>query len=110
MIRYLGRARAGISLPEVEHDDQTLTLHWPDGETSTVDHRTLRVSCQCAVCVDEYTGEPRVDESQVPEDIHPTDIERVGNYALSINWSDGHTTGFFPYSRIRELVRTREGN
>ena len=108
MVRYLGRARAGVTLPEVEHDEKTLTLLWPDGEKSVIDHRTLRASCQCAVCVDEYTNEPLLDVSQVPEDIHPKDVERVGNYALSIDWSDGHRTGFFPYSRIRELARTNE--
>ena len=103
-VRYLGMARAGLSHPEEEHDERSLSLLWPDGERITVDHRTLRASCQCAACIDEYSGEPLLDLGAIPDDIHPDTVERIGNYALSINWSDGHTTGFFPYSRIRSLA------
>jgi Mrp family chromosome partitioning ATPase/DUF971 family protein len=105
MIRNLGRARAGLSPPEIEQGERSLSLIFPDGERSTVDYQTLRASCQCALCVDEFTNEPKLDASSIPEDIHPNDLERVGNYAISIGWSDGHTTGFFPYERIRELAR-----
>lgn len=103
LVRSLGMARAGVSRPEEEHDEHTLSLTWQDGEKVTVDHRTLRASCQCAVCVDEYSGEALLDLASIDKDIHPKNVGRVGNYALSIDWSDGHTTGFFPYSRIREL-------
>lgn len=103
LVRELGKSRAGRSLPEVEHDASQVTLRWPDGETVTVDNRTLRSSCQCAVCVDEYSGEQTLDLESIPADIHAKSIEAVGNYAISIEWSDGHTTGFFPYKRIREL-------
>ena len=103
-VRYLGMARAGLSQPVEEHDEHTLSLVWPNGEKITVDHRRLRASCQCAVCVDEYSGEPLLQLDSIPKDIHPNKVERVGNYALSIDWSDGHTTGFFPYSGIRELA------
>ena len=102
-VRYLGMARAGVSHPEEQHDEHKLSLVWPNGEKITVDHRTLRASCQCAVCVDEYSGDQILDLASIAEDIHPNAVERVGNYALSIDWSDGHTTGFFPYTRIREL-------
>lgn len=107
-VRYLGMARVGLSHPEEEHDEHTLSLVWPNGEKVTVDHRTLRAGCQCAVCVDEYSGEPLLEPASIDEDIHPNAVERVGNYALSIDWSDGHTTGFFPYSRIRELAGRTE--
>ncbi|MFW5741883.1 MAG: P-loop NTPase [Spirochaetota bacterium] len=104
MVRQLGRSRAGLQRPEVSYDEQSVTLHWPDGTTSTVDNRTLRASCQCALCVDEFSGEQKLDVDSIPESIHPETVDTVGNYALSIEWSDGHTTGFFPYSRIRELA------
>jgi ATP-binding protein involved in chromosome partitioning len=107
MIRNLGRSRAGTLTPEVTHDGATLRLTWPDGTTAEVDHKSLRASCQCAVCVDEFSGEPVLDPSTIPDDIHPLQVAPVGNYALSIEWSDGHTTGFFPYNRIRELAARR---
>jgi len=105
MIRELGKSRAGRELPEFSFDATAVSLHWPDGTESRVDNRTLRASCQCAICVDEYTGEPTLDVDSIPPDIQPKTVEKVGNYALSIDWSDGHTTGFFPYARIRELAR-----
>ncbi|MEE8441391.1 MAG: P-loop NTPase [Spirochaetia bacterium] len=108
-VRYLGMSRAGRSHPEEEHDEHTLSLVWPDGEKVAIDLRTLRAGCRCAVCVDEYSGKPLLNIASIPEDIHPTAVGRIGNYALSIDWSDGHTTGFFPYSRIRELAGKTEG-
>ena len=104
IVRQIGRTRAGRQQPEFSYDDQAITLTWPDGTEHRVDNRTLRASCQCAVCIDEYTGESRIDRESIPESIHPRTVDTVGNYALSIEWSDNHKTGFFPYSRIRELA------
>ena len=58
--------------------------------------------------MDEMTHKPILDPAQVPEDIHPLEIGIIGNYAISVNWSDGHNTGFFPYSTIRELAKKTE--
>ena len=33
----------------------------------------------------------------------PQRIESVGRYALQIDWSDGHSTGIYPFARLREL-------
>ena len=106
MVRQIGRARAGTASPEFSFDDSGVTLRYPDGSEHRVDSRTLRASCQCALCVDEYSGEPKIDVGTIPETIHPRVVDSVGNYALSIEWSDGHTTGFFPYDRIKELAST----
>lgn len=108
MIRELGRSRAGMQHPEVAFDEHAVMLSWPDGTSERVDNRTLRASCQCALCVDEYSGEQKLDVDSIPADIKPNSVETVGNYAIAIDWSDGHTTGFFPYTRIHELA-TRAG-
>lgn len=105
MVRELGRSRAGRSHPEVTADEASVTLTWPDGTMQSVPNRALRASCQCAVCVDEFTGESKLSESDIPADIHAKNVDTVGNYAVSIEWSDGHTTGFFPYDRFKELSR-----
>jgi len=105
MVRELGKSRAGRELPEFTYDESAVELQWPDGTVSRVENRTLRASCQCALCVDEYSGEQTLDVEAIPQDIQPRSVEKVGNYALSIEWSDGHTTGFFPYSRIREIAK-----
>ncbi len=104
MVRSLGRARVGVSVPDVTTDENSLTLRYADGEKVSVDFCTLRAGCGCAVCVDEFSGEQKLDPASIPKDIHPESVGQIGNYALSIKWSDGHDTGFFPYRRIKELA------
>ncbi|MFW5729584.1 MAG: DUF971 domain-containing protein, partial [Spirochaetota bacterium] len=100
----LGEHVAGVSVPETTYDDNAITLQFPDGETVVVRNMDLRASCRCAVCVDEFSGERKVTRDQIPGDIKPEEIRPLGNYALYIKWSDGHSTGFFPYSLIREVA------
>jgi len=80
-----------------------LAISWSDGAESVYDVRELRLACACARCVDEWTGEGRLDPATVPEDVHPLRIEPVGRYAIQIQWSDGHDTGIYPFRRLREL-------
>ncbi len=81
-----------------------LGITWSDGAESSYDVRALRLACGCAQCVDEWTGEGTLDPASVPEDVHPLSIQSVGRYAIQINWSDGHSTGIYPYRRLRELA------
>jgi len=80
-----------------------LAIDWADGQVSSFDVRELRLACACASCVDEWTGANRLDPSSVPEDVRPRSIQAVGRYAIQIDWSDGHSTGIYPFRRLREL-------
>jgi ATP-binding protein involved in chromosome partitioning len=82
---------------------RTLAIAWADGSETRIDVRELRLACGCAHCVDEWSGEERLDASSVPEDVHPLRIEPVGRYAIQIAWSDGHASGIYPFRRLREL-------
>ena len=88
---------------------RTLAIHWADGYRALYDVRELRLACGCAVCVDEWTGDERLDPKSVPEDVHPLRIEPVGRYAIQINWSDGHETGIYPFRRLRDLANNGQG-
>ena len=57
----------------------------------------LRRACPCAVCVDEMTGKRLLDPARVPEDVRARHYSRVGRYAVQFSWSDGHSTGIYPY-------------
>ena len=81
-----------------------LAIEWGDGTESLYEVRELRLACGCAQCVDEWTGAGRLDPSSVAEDVHPVSIETVGRYAIQIEWSDGHSTGIYPFDRLRELA------
>lgn len=87
-----------------QQDARTLRIGWSDGHLSLYDVRDLRLACGCARCVDEWTGENRLDADAVPEDVRPVRIEPVGRYAIQIEWSDGHASGIYPFARLRELA------
>lgn len=82
---------------------RSLAITWRDGVESTFDVRALRLACACAHCVDEWTGEYKLDPETVPLDVHPRKIHPVGRYAIQISWSDGHDTGIYAYDRLRTL-------
>lgn len=63
--------------------------------------RELRISCTCANCQSEATGERILDPASVPEDITVTDMHLVGNYGVGIHFSDGHTTGIYRFKNLR---------
>lgn len=106
VIRALGKKTLEKkSRPTVESDAKTITLTWEDtGETATVSNAALRRACACALCIDEMTRAPLLDPASIPMDIHAEKVGIIGNYAVTVDWSDGHNTGFFPYSTIRELA------
>ena len=76
---------------------------WSDGRETYYQGRALRCACACAQCVDELTGRKTLDDSRVPADVHAKEVHRVGNYAISVLWSDGHDTGIYPFTRLREM-------
>ena len=46
-----------------------------------------------------------LDLDTVPDDVHPTDVSIVGNYALKIVWSDGHSTGLYTWEHLGNIAR-----
>jgi len=55
------------------------------------------------MCVEEMSGRPLLDPVAVPLDVTPTAIHLVGAYGLRVTWGDGHSTGIFPWQRLRAL-------
>jgi len=88
-------------------DAAQLRIRWRDGHISDYPPRLLRVACPCAACVDEMTGERILVPDSVPAGIHPLAIHYVGRYAIQFDWSDGHTTGIFPFDYLRRLCPCR---
>jgi DUF971 family protein len=88
---------------EIEAGDRDLRVVWSDGSIVAYSYQLLRRSCRCAECVEEMTGRPRLDPSGIPDDVHPNDIRPVGNYAIQIEWSDGHRTGIYSFQHVRGL-------
>jgi len=89
-------------------DGSRLRIEWKDGHVSTYEPRSLRLRCPCAACMDEMTGERTLDPERIPEPVHPTEIRYVGRYALQFLWSDGHSTGIYPFEYLRRLCPCEE--
>ena len=88
---------------ELSDSTRTFVVRWADGGETRLPYREMRISCACAVCVDELTGERRLDPDTVPPDVGVDDMEQVGLYGVRIHWSDGHRTGIFTWERLRKL-------
>ena len=87
-------------------------IEWGDGVTSLFSATELRQVCPCAACVSEATGRRMHDPATVPDDLEQSDLHLVGNYAVSMQFSDGHSTGIFTFTFLRQLeghLRDREG-
>ena len=103
--REVGRRRISDGgKPEAVAEDGAIRVTWPDGTESLIPNKKLRVSCQCAACVHEYTGEPLLDPGSVPDDIAAEHIQPLGNYAIGVNWSDGHSSGIFSWEHLRKVA------
>ncbi|GKY91625.1 hypothetical protein MPSEU_000134400 [Mayamaea pseudoterrestris] len=95
---------AGSQRPTVDFDKEG-NLLTVDDETMTP--ATLRRGCRCAACVEEMTGRQILNPSTIPESIKPLNMRPTGNYALSVDWSDGHRS-LYPYRQIRSMLETKE--
>ncbi len=88
------------AVPKVSFDAHQINLVWENGRQITVNNRDVRLNCRCALCVDELNGKQLFDPNKIPADIAPTEITPLGNYALAITWSDGHSSGIYPYTML----------
>ncbi len=78
--------------------DGRVVLVFSDGRELSAKAFDLRAKCPCALCVSEVSGQRLVDTKKIPVDINPQEILPLGNYAVGITWSDGHSSGIYPYT------------
>jgi DUF971 family protein len=76
---------------------------WNDGHISSYPSWYLRENCQCADCMEEFTGERKVAHGSIPSSLERASVEPVGNYALQFGWSDGHKSGIYTFDYLRKL-------
>jgi DUF971 family protein len=82
----------------------TLAIEWADGHPTVYDFTALRWLCPCAYCRGEAGLPGWLDSAPTltAEQTRLTDIHLVGNYAVSPHWGDGHSTGFYTFSLLRD--------
>lgn len=89
---------------DVSADKRMVTISWDDGKTTPLTGQKLRQFCPCAACVDEWSNKRRHDPAKVPETTTVVDLQPVGNYAVSLQFSDNHATGIFTWEVLRQIA------
>eukprot|EP00257_Ricinus_communis_P025078 XP_025012492.1 fe-S cluster assembly factor HCF101, chloroplastic [Ricinus communis] len=77
----------------------------PDSDEEFFLHpATVRRNDRSAQSVDEWTGEQKLQYTDIPEDIEPEEIRPMGNYAVQITWPDGFNQ-IAPYDQLQTMER-----
>ena len=85
-----------------------IKIDWKDGHHSDYGLTFLRDKCPCATCTGAHGTPPREPEANNPFQMFKPalkmlGVEPVGNYAIRINWSDGHNSGIYSYEHFRAI-------
>lgn len=81
-----------------------LFVKWNNETESKISLTDLRRFCPCAICTSEadkhhhdYIIVYSEDQTKI------STIQVVGNYAISVVWSDGHNTGFYDFNYLKKI-------
>jgi DUF971 family protein len=89
-------------------------ITWADGHASHYDFAYLREECPCATCNDERGKKKAFDAAAPAANAFPPlpmfkpkpsaqAATVVGNYAVQISFTDGHSTGIYSYDHLRSI-------
>ena len=92
-----------LGIEKVGFYGEIIFIRWNDSHESSYTSKEIRISCQCAECVEEWSKRQLLDPATVPLDLQAEDHLMIGNYAIQFLWSDGHYTGIFPFTVLREM-------
>jgi DUF971 family protein len=92
---------------------------WTDGHASHFDFEYLREKCPCATCNDERLKKESLAEASPAFASSPAlpmfkakaraqSAQAVGQYAIQISFSDGHSTGIYSYDHLRSICPCAE--
>jgi DUF971 family protein len=92
-------------------------ITWADGHQSHYDFAYLREECPCATCNDER-GKKQAFAAVAPSSSAVLPMFKpkpraksaavMGNYAVQISFSDGHSTGIYSYDHLRSICPCTE--
>jgi DUF971 family protein len=91
--------------------DNSLLVDWSDGQRRSYAVQQLRDECPCATCREKRSAPKPLFPVLKPEEARPLRVlgmKPVGNYAYSIEFSDGHDTGIYTFQRLLELGQPAE--
>ncbi len=94
-------------------------ITWADGHSSHYEFTYLREECPCATCNDLREKKQSLDATAPTLTSSPAlpmfkpkprakAATQVGNYAIQISFSDGHSTGIYSYDHLRSICPCAE--
>lgn len=97
-----------------------LTITWSDGQSFELPARFLRDHCPCATCEEARGGQTHTNPLGSPRGkglltvVNSTaeqgyDLQQlwgIGNYAVGIQWGDGHNSGIYSFNVLESLCNT----
>jgi len=82
--------------------DSHVEVTFDDGKVCRFEIEELRRACPCAAC---RAARDRGEEAWLtrgqPTGLAIADAHLVGGYGLGVTWSDGHSTGIYPFVSLR---------
>jgi len=96
--------------------DQGLTIQWSDGQKSYYPIAYLRKmspSAEMRELRKQMNRDPLTilpDNMGSSDTITATDAEMIGNYAIKITFNDGHATGLYSWTYLREIDPNNSSN
>ncbi len=78
-----------------------LSIEWDDGIVSRLPIKTLRGWCPCAGCQGHGPG---VEFHEPPPGVGIEGMAEAGAYALHLKFSDGHDTGIYTWTWLRQIA------
>ena len=92
---------------------------WADGHASHYEFAYLREECPCATCNDAREKKASLGKLASPLKSSPAlpmftpkpraqAATQVGNYAIQISFTDGHSTGIYSYDHLRNICPCAE--
>lgn len=95
--------------------DRQLLIEWSDGQRRQYAARELRDQCPCATCREKHGSPPDPEPTLLPiiseaeaQPLAINGMKPVGNYAYSIEFSDGHDTGIYTLDFLHDAGRIVE--
>jgi DUF971 family protein len=93
-----------------------IKIDWKDNHHSEYPLNYLRDKCPCATCTGAHGTPPRQPGGDATEGpflmfkprLKMLGVSPVGNYAIRIDWSDGHSTGIYSYEHLRHICPCNE--
>lgn len=97
-----------MRLLDIQLVGHELAIKWDDGQEDFIAWESLRRACPCAGCKGEmdilgnlYKSPDKPYASNAFELVR---LKRIGGYAISPVWADGHDSGIFSYEYLRRIA------